>query len=155
MSFRRDVYSMTTCSEWGWVQYLYRQLGLHLNQCKLVQTAHPLCSVKYRTTHLPMNSNNKSQLMMMSAKYDNTSPCQHSAINPQQPEQQMKPNENKMVDMAQMKPDKTRDGCETEWSKHEANKTKQIQHRLQLKTWTKGIRSDINKYISMNPKKLN
>ena len=51
--------------------------------------------------------------MMMSAKYDNTS-CQHSAINPQQPEQQMKPNENKMVDMAQVKTDKTRDGCGTE-----------------------------------------
>ena len=52
--------------------------------------------------------------MMMSAKYDNTSSCQQSAINPQQPEQQMKPDENKMVDMAQMKTDKTWDGCETE-----------------------------------------
>ena len=53
MSFRRDVYSMTTCSEWGWVQYLYRQLGVHLKPVQTGSNCTPtlFCKIQNHTAH--------------------------------------------------------------------------------------------------------
>ena len=68
-------------------------------------SAEPDWSVKYRTTH--------PKLKQQKPTHDDvskTSSCPTTTIKPQQ----LKQNENKMVDMAQMELDKTWDGCETE-----------------------------------------
>ena len=142
---------MTACPEWGVAQYLYSQpgsckcdhaWGQSANEWRELMHGHsaePDWSVKYRTTHPKLKQQKPTHDDVIKTWQDIIMPT--TTINQQQ---QMNQTENKMVDTWQGW--KWHD-MKWMWNKMEQmwlNKTKQIQHSLQLKTWARGIRSDLN-----------
>ena len=138
----------------GELHYLYHQHGLtHPIPMPTQGTLYWMINIKYRlviewgqvsaqagllnTQAHPAHwwQQSKCRLMLMSTKHDSMSA---PAIHPNQPEQQMKPNENKMAEKTWMWSDMTRSGCETEWNKHEpTTKTNPTQTATQ-ESWQEG-----------------